>query len=108
MKMGFGRAGNSKMNKLTEAYNSVKSTLSKSWSATKQGASLNQDALFSGMGAAKGFRNRTGAFGNSLKESWKNGDNWTKGGQVASAGIGAGAATAAADFVNPWGLGWGD
>jgi hypothetical protein len=88
----------SKTTRLTEAYGAIKSTLSKSWDKVP------------GSGALKRANNK-GSWddaGKSLKKSWDQSTGMQKAQVGGAAGAGVVGGAAAADFLNPWGLGWGD
>jgi len=119
------------------AFNKVKSTLSgwgstaKSWSTnaanktfssartgagnvgtwTKNAGSQMGDTFKSGykdFRAGASLKDAAMGVGKGLGAQWKHGDNAARIGMgVAAAGTAA-VGAAAADFVNPWGLGWGD
>ena len=105
--------GNSKFGKLTKCFNKVRSTLSDTWSS---GTSGFKQAYGSGMSEYKRAKSSgilsdgtsaqigaSSAFKNIKNKSWQRQADMA---MVGAATVGGAAATA--DFINPWGLGWGD
>ena len=85
------------------------------------GLQAGQQALRSGIGAYRGAAGYAGgmgygasamaglkAGGGSLATSFRGATRYGKAGMIGAGGLGAGGAIAGADFLNPWGLGWGD
>lgn len=102
------------MLKSNYAFNRIMSTV-------KSGASYGANTLkklpraFMGAGkAAGGFSSMAGwkaganAVGKGIKRNWQYGTNTQRAGMVGAGVAAGGAGMAAADFLNPWGVGWGD
>lgn len=106
--MGMGSRGAERM---TKAYNSVGSTLKAGWNSASAGqfkAGMRTGAgTLSGL---RGVRSMKGlkSYGRGVADTWKGSTNWQRAGMGASYGAAGAAGMAAADFMNPWGLGWGD
>lgn len=86
------------------------------WSALKNGGSVIGDILSAsrtagrnmpGGAAAKGGA-ALSTIGKFTADAWKGGDTAIKAGMIGAGAGMAGGAAATADFLNPWGLGWGD
>jgi len=105
------KSGVAGMSKMTKAYNSVGSTLSKGWNSNA--ATQFRSGFGKQMG---GYKDTFGArsmqdlrgIGKGLDKAYGSGTGMYKTGMTAASAIGAGGALATADFLNPWGLGWGD
>jgi hypothetical protein len=118
---------------VTKGFNYVKSTLKSAYNSYGMrgvagvGLAAGQQAWKGSAGArgqmAQGFRqgmagiagmgsvnSRRGArmYGDVLRRQWKNSTGYQRAGMVGAYGGAAGGVGAAADFLNPWGLGWGD
>jgi hypothetical protein len=102
-------------NKMTKAFNYVSSTLGTTKYGAKAGAAMKQAkyGFNSGVGSMKtlsGMRSmdQLKGFGKGMAGTWKGLTGTQKAGFGGAYGAAAGAGMAAADFLNPWGLGWGD
>lgn len=62
------------------------------------------------MAGASGIRDMQGlkSYGQGMAGRWKHSNNMQKAGMAGAYGGAAAGGAAAADFLNPWGLGWGD
>lgn len=97
--------------KMTKAFNAIKSTLSADYAALKTAGTIDK---------SRGIKNSLfgqNVFGTKIPGSIQGGWNqmkqtggaWGAGARLGGYGAaGAAGTAAAADFLNPWGLGWGD
>ena len=96
---------------MNNAFNAIKSTISAGWKS--KGMAQFKNGLRTGGGGISGLsgiKSMDGLknYGKGMAGRWNNASNYGKAGMATAGGAGAIGAGAAADFLNPWGLGWGD
>jgi len=93
---------------MNKAFNTIKSTLSAGWnSAPMKGLMSGAKSQMKQFGGLAGVRNKAD-YGKLLDRGMRRGaamNKWQAAGSIGAAGATVGAA---ADFLNPWGLGFGD
>jgi len=93
---------------MNKAFNAIKSTLSAGWnSAPMKGLMSGAKTQMKQFGGLAGVRN-SADFARLASRGVRRGaamNKWQQAGSIGAAGATIGAA---ADFLNPWGLGWGD
>lgn len=101
--------------KMTKAFNQFSSTLGTTSAGARLGAAgrearYGMQSGFSSMRSLAGVRSKAGLkdFGRGMASKWKGMTGMQRGGLAGSYGAAGAAGMAAADFLNPWGLGWGD
>jgi len=96
---------------LTKGFNYVKSTLKGAYNSPAGGqlrsGFRSGAASLSGLSGVRDMKGLK-SYGQGMAGRWKGSGNMQKAGMAGAYGGAALGAGAAADFMNPWGLGWGD
>lgn len=96
---------------LTKGFNYVKSTLKGAYNSSAAGQFRSGLRMGAGsMSGAAGIRSMQGAksYGQGMAGRWQHSTGMQKAGMAGAYGGAAAGGYAAADFLNPWGLGWAD